>query len=166
MSITYQPLEQNCIATTKLYGSWALCCRWFVFGKPTPRMNSWKSLSILTCFFICSIFYTACSGVGDVETAFKLFQELQESGQTADRQVYGALISTLGQAMKVGNTERRAQLVLLERACHLLEDMKESNILPDTANWNTLLTCAARSGQLQHAFEVCFDDCAHRLLQR
>jgi len=96
----------------------------------------------------------ACSRAGDVNMAFKLYGELTKAGLQADCQVHNVLLSTCAEAMKIGNLERREQLVLLERAFHLFEDMEATNLQPDTSNWNALICCAARSGQLMRAFEM------------
>ena len=106
-------------------------------------------------------FTAACSRAGDVNMAFKLYGELTKAGLQADCQVHNVLLSTCAEAMKSGNLERREQLVLLERAFHLFEDMEATNLQPDTSNWNALICCAARSGQLMRAFEVRRGRCSH-----
>lgn len=104
--------------------------------------------------FLCECLIAACSRAGDVNMAFKLYGELTQAGLKADCQVHNVLLSTCAEAMKCRNLERREQLVLLERAFSLFEDMEASNLQPDTSNWNTLICCAARAGQLLRAFEV------------
>ncbi len=53
-----------------------------------------------------------------------------------------------------GSERRREQLVLLERAVALVDEMRASSLRPDAPVWNALLMACGRACQLQRAFKV------------
>eukprot|EP00803_Ostreobium_quekettii_P011523 evm.model.scf_535.6 EVM.evm.TU.scf_535.6 scf_535:44271-50781(-) len=131
-----------------------VCVRASNLAAALKAADMMKSTGLKLDVYLYTNLIKACSVAGDVNTAFDLYAELKSAGIRPDCQVHSVLTSTCAQAMKNPQLERREQLVLLERAVHLLEDMKNSNLKPDTANWNTLMGCAAQAGQLPRAFEM------------
>lgn len=72
-----------------------------------------------------------------------------------DAKACTALIHACGAAIKrIGPSRRREQLVLLERAASVLEGVRHSFAEADPGVWNALITAAARSYQLQRAFQI------------
>ena len=75
-----------------------------------------------------------------------------ESG--ACLQVYTALISACSrEILEAPPSNRRLQLVLLERAQGVLAEMRNARLPPDPFLWNALIAAAGRAGQLQRAFQ-------------
>lgn len=80
---------------------------------------------------------------------------MKEVGLVPDCKVAGALAKICALKMKASKWgDRRANLVLLERASSLLQDLKQFDVSPDTTLCNVLVTCAGRAGQLQRAFDL------------
>lgn len=109
-----------------------------------------------------SILYTtlisACAAAGDAEQAFQLYGQMKAEGVTADKMVYSAVVKACAEQIdRLPASERRKQLVLLERAFALIDDLKCARIPTDAAVWNALVTAAGRAGQLQRAFNVLED---------
>lgn len=78
-----------------------------------------------------SLMYTrrrraACADVGDATAALAEYDKMKAEQCPLDRHVFSALIAALGGAVAAAApaVDRRTQLVLLERAFHLLDDMK------------------------------------------
>ena len=70
-------------------------------------------------------------------------------------QVYGALIHACSQEIQhMRPVNRRLQLVLLERAASIFDDMEKAHIMPDSVIWNAFIAAAGRAGQLQRAFDA------------
>lgn len=67
----------------------------------------------------------ACSEAADAEAAAAVYQQMRAEGCQLDQHVIAALISAFSAAVRVrgASADRRAQLVLLERAFLLLDDM-------------------------------------------
>lgn len=106
-----------------------------------------------------TILYTnlikVCAKAGEAEPAFDLFREMQSTGVRMEKQCFSVLISACSeQIAKTHTTDRRKQLVLLERAFGLVDAMDAARVQPDAAVWNSLITAAGRAGQLQRAFDV------------
>lgn len=100
-------------------------------------------------------FCPACATSKNVEEAFNLYREMKDAGLRADQKLYGALCQACATSLKVsGPHHRRSQLVLMERAFNVVEDMQEDHIQPDVIMWNILISCTAGAGQLQRSFEV------------
>lgn len=109
-----------------------------------------------------TILYTnlikACAAAGDAEQAFQLYSEMKSAGVKTEKQVYATLISACSEQIAATPlSDRRTQLVLLERAFSLVEGMQASRINPDAPVWNALVTAAGRAGQLQRSFDVLDD---------
>lgn len=109
-----------------------------------------------------TILYTnlikACAAAGDAEQAFQLFSEMKATGIKTEKQVYATLISACSEQIAATPlSDRRTQLVLLERAFALVEGMHAARINPDAPVWNALVTAAGRAGQLQRSFDVLED---------
>jgi hypothetical protein len=68
----------------------------------------------------------ACAEAGDADAATLEYQRMRAEGCKVDRHVYSALISAFNEAVRQrrGTAERRADLVLLERAFNLVDDMR------------------------------------------
>lgn len=106
-----------------------------------------------------TILYTnlikVCAAAGDAEHAFELFKEMQAAGVRLEKQIFATLISACAvQIDRTHASDRRTQLVLLERAFGLIETMDAARVQPDAAVWNALINAAGRAGQLQRAFDV------------
>lgn len=70
-------------------------------------------------------------------------------------QVYGALIHACSREIQhMRPINRRLQLVLLERAATVFNDMEKARIMPDSVIWNAFIAAAGRAGQLQRAFDA------------
>lgn len=74
--------------------------------------------------------------------------------QPLDSHVYGALIAACAQGIKANSSDRKDQLVILDRAFQVLQDAMDSGVHLETPVWNALLMCAGRCRQLQRCFEV------------
>lgn len=69
-------------------------------------------------------------------------------------QVYTALVSACSrEILGAPASNRRLQLVLLERAQGVLAEMKAARVHADAFLWNALIAAAGRAGQLQRAFQ-------------
>ncbi len=69
-------------------------------------------------------------------------------------QVYTALISACSrEILEAPASNRRLQLVLLERAQGVLAEMRNARLQTDPFLWNALIAAAGRAGQLQRAFQ-------------
>lgn len=106
-----------------------------------------------------TILYTnlikVCASAGDAEAAFRLYSEMKAAGVKREKQVYTTLVSACAEQIGATHaTDRRTQLVLLERAFALVDTMESSRIQLDPPLWNALVTAAGRAGQLQRAFDV------------
>lgn len=106
-----------------------------------------------------TILYTnllkVCAEAGDSDQAFKIFEEMQSSNIKLEKQVFATLVAACSQSIITNfASDRRAQLVLLERAFGLIDLMDESRIQPDVVVWNALITASGRADQLQRAFSV------------
>lgn len=106
-----------------------------------------------------TILYTniikVCAAAGDAEHAFKLYSEMKAAGVRTEKQVYATLISACSEQISItSQSDRRTQLVLLERAFSLVENMQSARMPTDAAVWNALVTASGRAGQLQRAFDV------------
>lgn len=66
----------------------------------------------------------ACAEAGDSTAAMAEYDKMRGEGCKLDSHVFSALIAALGGAVSGPGVDRRMQLVLLERAFHLLDDMK------------------------------------------
>lgn len=100
---------------------------------------------------------SVCSSVGNVDRALRLFQDLKLAKQRPDSQAYGALFAAFANAIERDirvNSDKREQLVLLERAFHMVDDASNSHLLLEVPVWNSLITLAGRSNQLDRAFQV------------
>ena len=109
-----------------------------------------------------TILYTTiiktCAVAGDAEHAFQLYSEMKATGVKAEKQVFATLISACSeQIVRTPAADRRTQLVLLERAFALVQNMQDIRLNPDAPVWNALVTAAGRAGQLQRAFDVLED---------
>ncbi|KAL4443545.1 hypothetical protein ABPG75_011282 [Micractinium tetrahymenae] len=101
---------------------------------------------------------SACAGAGDADKAFQLYSEMKVAGVPSDKMVYASVVKACAQHIsRLPPSERRQQLVLLERAFGLVQDARAARIPTDAAVWNALVTAAGRAGQLQRAFEVLED---------
>ena len=92
-----------------------------------------KGLPGLRCICVCSSYCdatpwllggAACAEAGDATTAMAEYEKMRGEGCKLDRHVFSALIAALGGAVCGPDADRRMQLVLLERAFQLLDDMK------------------------------------------
>jgi hypothetical protein len=88
------------------------------------------------------LYAVVCGTARDVARAFQLYADLRQSGVKLDGHVYGALIGAVAAAIKAKGNDKKGQLVLLERACDLLEDADKGNVFLEAAAWNALLMCA------------------------
>ena len=110
-----------------------------------------------------TILYTnlikVCAAAGEAERAFTVADEMKAAGLNWDKQVYATLVSACTAAISrlTSQSDRRKQLVLLERACDIVDEMVRSPVPTDAAAWNALVTAAGRAGQLQRAFAVLED---------
>ncbi|KAI3428088.1 hypothetical protein D9Q98_006471 [Chlorella vulgaris] len=101
---------------------------------------------------------SACASAGDAEKAFLLYGQMKADGVAIDKMVYSSVVhACAAEIQRLPQSERRQQLVLLERAFQLVEDMKGAKIPTDAAVWNALVTAAGRAAQLQRAFNVLED---------
>lgn len=76
------------------------------------------------------------------------------SDRLAYLQVYTALISACSrEILEAPASNRRLQLVLLERAQGVLAEMRNARLQTDPFLWNALIAAAGRAGQLQRAFQ-------------
>jgi PPR repeat len=100
----------------------------------------------------------ACAAVGAADEAFRLVEQMKLDRVRMDGKACTALIDACGAAIKrIGPSRRREQLVLLERASAVLERARQSFAEADPGVWNALITAAARSYQLQRAFQILED---------
>lgn len=101
-----------------------------------------------------------CAAAGDVNQAFTVFQkakavqqQLQQEAAAAagkpkstdhqlDSHVYGALIAACAQGIKMRSSDRKDQLVILDRAFQVLQEAIDSGVHLETPVWNALLMCA------------------------
>jgi hypothetical protein len=95
-----------------------------------------------------------CASAGDVSQAFAVFQrakaaqqQLAAAGNAADAprldsHLYGALIAACAQGIKARSSDRKDQLVILDRAFQVLQDAMDSGVHLETPVWNALLMCA------------------------
>ena len=68
--------------------------------------------------------------------------------------MYTALISACSrEILEAPASNRRLQLVLLERAQGVLVEMRNARLQTDPFLWNALIAAAGRAGQLQRAFQ-------------
>ena len=73
---------------------------------------------------------------------------------TVCAQVYTALVSACSrEILEAPASNRRLQLVLLERAQGVLAEMRAARIKTDAFLWNALIAAAGRAGQLQRAYQ-------------
>lgn len=97
----------------------------------------------------------ACARAREVDQAFRLYGEMKAADQKPDQKVYGALCQACASTLQgARDKNRRLQLVLMERAFSVMEDMVQDGFQPDPVLWNTLITCTSRASQLQRCFEV------------
>jgi hypothetical protein len=86
-----------------------------------------------------------CAAAGDVPEAFAAFQRAQAAAAAAagplDSHVYGALIAACAAGIRARSSERKDQLVLLDRAFGVLQDAMAAGAQLDTPAWNALLMC-------------------------
>ncbi len=106
-----------------------------------------------------TILYTniikVCAAAGDAEHAFKMYSEMKAAGVKTEKQVYATLVSACSEQIAITpQSDRRTQLVLLERAFSLVQTMQSARMPTDAAVWNALVTASGRAGQLQRAFDV------------
>lgn len=108
-----------------------------------------------------AIIYTnllkVCAAAGNAEKAFTIAAEVKGSGIRMEKEMYSALVSACGAAILRSNGDRRAQLVLLERAFNIVKDMISASLPVDAPVWNALVTASGRAGQLQRALSVLED---------
>ncbi|WIA13975.1 hypothetical protein OEZ85_002539 [Tetradesmus obliquus] len=113
---------------------------------------------------------TVCAAAGDVSQAFAVFakakaaqQQLAAAAAAAgnaadvpkfDSHFYGALIAACAQGIKTRSSDRKDQLVILDRAYQVLQEAMDAGVHLETPVWNALLMCAGRCRQLQRCFEV------------
>eukprot|EP00878_Enallax_costatus_P009353 GHUV01009775.1.p2 GENE.GHUV01009775.1~~GHUV01009775.1.p2 ORF type:complete len:470 (+),score=146.39 GHUV01009775.1:319-1728(+) len=107
---------------------------------------------------------TVCAAAGDVNQAFTVFQkakaaqqQLQQAAAAAgkakavdqqlDSQIYGALIAACAQGIKARSSDRKDQLVVLDRAFQVLQEAMDSGVHLETPVWNALLMCAGKGEQ-------------------
>jgi hypothetical protein len=88
-----------------------------------PALNLHTCLHAL-CARSCFLGGAACAEAGDATTAMAEYEKMRAEGCKLDRHVFSALIAALGGAVCGPDADRRMQLVLLERAFQLLDDMK------------------------------------------
>jgi hypothetical protein len=73
-------------------------------------------------------------------------------------QLYGALIAACAQGIKARSSDRKEQLVVLERAFQVLQDALDAGVHLETPAWNALLMCAGmwqlRGAQLRSCLQV------------
>lgn len=108
----------------------------------------------------CPVPSAVCAATGDHSQAFAVFnkakaaqQQLQQeaaaAGKAAEQQldghIYGALIAACAQGIKARSSDRKDQLVILDRAFQVLQDAMDSGIHLETPVWNGLLMCAGQS---------------------
>lgn len=101
-----------------------------------------------------------CARAGSADTAFKYFQDCLVSGVRLDGHVYGSLLAALAGAMLRNPqvmSDRKEQLVLLERAVMVMDNAMKAGVFLDAPVWNALLCCAGRCCQLQRAFQILDD---------
>eukprot|EP00798_Chlamydomonas_sp_ICE-L_P004336 gene4336-14449_t len=95
--------------------------------------------------------------VGKAEMAFKVYLDMKAKKLRLDAPVYGALVSAFAEAMsrelRVVH-ERKDQYVLLERATQIILEAEASNIRITTHEWNALVLCAGRCGELTRVFDI------------
>jgi len=100
---------------------------------------------------------TACAEAADSDSASAVYQQMLQERCRPDRRAMSALVSAYAASVRrqgPSATDRRTQLVLLERAFQLRDDLVEMNMTPDAVMWNTLITLAGRAGQLQRALDT------------
>jgi len=73
-------------------------------------------------------------------------------------QLYGALIAACAQGIKARSSDRKEQLVVLERAFQVLQDALDAGVHLETPAWNALLMCAGmwqlRGAHLRSCLQV------------
>lgn len=79
-----------------------------------------------TTFMRMFALFAACAKASDADAASLVYQRMQSEGCKMDSYVFSALISAFNAAVRQrqGTSERRADLVLLERAFNLVDDMR------------------------------------------
>jgi hypothetical protein len=122
----------------------------------------WLQLSAFECLLIlllCLAVPTAvCASAGDVAQAFAVFQRAKAAQQQLaaaaaaagnaadaprlDSHLYGALIAACAQGIKSRSSDRKDQLVILDRAFQVLQDAMDCGVHLETPVWNALLMCA------------------------
>ena len=108
----------------------------YIFLKPCAQ--------IMLLVLAVSLFHAVCGTAKDVSRAFQLYADLRQKGTKLDGHAYGALIGAVAAAIKAKSNDKKGQLVLLERACDLLEDAEKSGVFLEAAAWNALLMCAGK----------------------
>lgn len=67
----------------------------------------------------------ACAAGAASDEAFQLYTEMRELGVPLEAQTFSALLTAYSAEVRATNSaDRRTQLVLMERAFHLLDDME------------------------------------------
>lgn len=117
-----------------------------------------------------------CASAGDVNQAFAVFQkakavqqQLQQEAaaagkpksaeHTLDSHIYGALIAACAQGIKARSSDRKDQLVILDRAFQVLQEAVDSGVFLETPVWNALLMCAGRYGRSELCNVGCTRSC-------
>lgn len=101
---------------------------------------------------------TACAAANQADQAFKLYSKAKAEGVQLDAQFYSALIASCSNSIAATPaSDRRTQLVLLQRAFDAFEEMRERKLRADAPVWNALLTGCGRCGQLQRALHTLSD---------
>lgn len=98
-------------------------------NSKTRMKTAGPALKLRTCLHalraqFCFLGGAACAEAGDATTAMAEYEKMRAEGCKLDRHVFSALIAALGGAVCGPDADRRMQLVLLERAFQLLDDMK------------------------------------------
>lgn len=140
---TYTMLIGVCVAARDAAAALSVADSWREMGR---KLDTKMYTSVIT----------ACAEAGDADAATLEYQRMRAEGCKVDRHVYSALISAFNEAVRQrrGTAERRADLVLLERAFNLVDDMREADLEPDVVVYNTLVSLAGQAGQLQRAMDT------------
>jgi hypothetical protein len=101
-----------------------------------------------------------CAAAGDVAQAFAVFSKAKAAQQqlaaaaaaagnpadapSFDSYFYGALIAACAQGIKARSSDRKDQLVILDRAFQVLQEAMDAGVHLETPVWNALLMCAGK----------------------
>ncbi len=121
-------------------------------------MHKYTSICISTQAYAYVHKHVITLPVTPIPTILYIFHLFTPTPTQIDSHTCSALISCCTRAIERNTSaDRRHQIVLMERAFAVLDDMYRMHITPDTAVWNALIKAAGCTGMLDRAMQVVRD---------